>query len=229
MSFFNQLGQGLAIVQQEAAKHINPENINRAAEEIRKHHATPENINRVGEEVQKALNDAVRVVGEAAEKARPHIEEVLINVKDTANHVEDWVKDEDNFEAIKNGAKAAAQGTANFAKENPGLIVGALMMFSPGIVTAPFMGIAGVLGFTPAGIAAKSIASGAQSAVGNVVAKSAFATVQSAATGGYGSTVLAGIVRVAGGAVAGADGIGRGLINRFGGGRQDPPPCRDEN
>lgn len=37
MSFFDQLGQGLAIVQQEAAKHINPESINRAAEEIRKH------------------------------------------------------------------------------------------------------------------------------------------------------------------------------------------------
>lgn len=239
MSFFNQLGQGLAIAQQEAAKHINPENINRAAEEIRKHvdyasqqihqHVTPENFNRAGEEVQKALNDAVRVVGEAAEKARPHVEEAIINVKDTASHVEGWVKDEDKIEAIKNGAKVAAQETANFAKENPGLIAGVLLMVAPEIITGPFMGIAGLFGFTPAGIAAKSVASGAQSAVGNVVAKSAFATVQSAATGGYGSAVLAGIVRVAGGAVAGADGIGRGLINWLGGGRQDPPPCREEN
>lgn len=37
MSFFDQLGQGLAIVQREAAKHITPENINRAAEEVRRH------------------------------------------------------------------------------------------------------------------------------------------------------------------------------------------------
>ncbi|KAM0453466.1 hypothetical protein ACHAO4_005059 [Trichoderma viride] len=229
MSFFDQLGQGLAIVQQEAAKHINPENINRAAEEIRKHHVTPENINRAGEEVQKALNDAVRAVGEAAEKARPHVEGVITDLKDTAIHVEEWTKNEKSFEAVKNGAQAAIQETANFAKENPGLIAGVLMMFAPGVITAPFMGVAGVLGFTPAGIAAKSVASGAQSAVGNVVAKSVFATVQSAATGGYGSSVLAGIVRVAGGAVAGADGIGRGLFNWLGGGHQDPPPCREES
>lgn len=78
-------------------------------------------------------------------------------------------------------------------------------------------------------IATESFASGAQSAVGNVVAKSAFATVQSAATGGYGSGVLASIVQVAGGAVAGAGGIGRGLINWFGGGHQDPPPRREED
>lgn len=44
--------------------------------------------------------------------------------------------------------------TANFAKENPGLIAGLFLMAAPGIITAPFMGVAGVLGFTPAGIAA---------------------------------------------------------------------------
>lgn len=63
----------------------------------------------MGEEVQKALDDAVRVVGEAAAKARPHVEEVITNVKETASHVEDWVKDEENIEAVKNNAKAAAQ------------------------------------------------------------------------------------------------------------------------
>ncbi|KAM0485343.1 hypothetical protein ACHAPX_001329 [Trichoderma viride] len=206
MSFFDQLGQGLAIVQREAAKHITPENINRAAGEIRRHadhaaqqiqqHVTPENINRAGEEVQKALGNAVRAAGEAAEKARPHVEEAIINVKDTASHVEEWVKDEENIEAVKNGAKVAAQETANFAKENPGLVAGILMMVAPGIITAPVMGVARVLGFTSRGIAAKSVASGVQSAAGNVAAKGAFATVQSAATGGYGYGVLAGIVRV---------------------------------
>lgn len=59
--------------------------------------------------MQKALGNAVRVVGEAAEKARPHVEEAIVNVKDKANHVEEWVKDEKNIETVKIGAKAAAQ------------------------------------------------------------------------------------------------------------------------
>lgn len=146
--------------------------------------------------------------------------------------------------------------TANLAKENPGLVAGLFMMVAPGIITAPVMGVARVLGFTSGGIAASehtllqrcpvplpshftytnnnrnvvdSIASGAQSAAGNVAAKGAFATVQSAAAGGYGSGVLAGVVRVAGGAIAGLDGIGRGLMNWLGGGRQYPPPRREEH
>ncbi|KAL7969554.1 hypothetical protein HDV63DRAFT_410905 [Trichoderma sp. SZMC 28014] len=243
MSFFDQIGQGLAIVQREAAKHITPENINRAAEEIRrhadhaaqqiqqhvtpeninrateeirKHHATPDNINRAGEEVQKALGNAVRVVGEAAEKARPQVEGAIIIAKDKASHVEEWVKDEKNIEAVKMGTQAAAQGTANFAKENPALVAGVLMMVAPRIITAPVIGVARVLGFTPRGIAAKSIASGAQSAAGNVASMGAFATVQSAAAGGYGTGVLTGIVRVAGGAVAGAGlGVGLGMAIEF--------------
>ncbi|PTB40949.1 hypothetical protein M441DRAFT_27459 [Trichoderma asperellum CBS 433.97] len=258
MSFLDQLGQGLAVVQREAAKHITAENINRAAEEIRRHvdnaaqqhatlenmnrageeirkhvdyaaqqiqeHVTPENMNRASEEVQKALDNAVRFVGEAAENARPHVEEAITSLKDTASHVEEWTKDEKNIEAVKNAAQ-----TANFAKENPGLVAGLFMMVAPGIITAPVMGVARVLGFTSGGIAANSIASGAQSAAGNVAAKGAFATVQSAAAGGYGSGVLAGVVRVAGGAIAGLGGIGRGLMNWLGGGRQYPPPRREEH
>lgn len=266
MSFLDQLGQGLAVVQREAAKHITAENINRAAEEIRRHvdnaaqqvhqhatlenmnrageeirkhvdyaaqqiqeHVTPENMNRASEEVQKALDNAVRVVGEAAENARPHVEGAITSLKDTASHVEEWTKDEKNIEAVKNAAQVAAQGTANFAKENPGLVAGLFMMVAPGIITAPVTGVARVLGFTSGGIAANSIASGAQSAAGNVAAKGAFATVQSAAAGGYGSGVLAGVVRVAGGAIAGLGGIGRGLMNWLGGGRQYPPPRREEH
>ncbi|KAK6222388.1 hypothetical protein LQW54_001088 [Pestalotiopsis sp. IQ-011] len=45
-------------------------------------------------------------------------------------------------------------------------------------------------GFTPAGIAAGSIAAGVQSTIGNVAAGSLFATLQSAGMGGYGVTVL---------------------------------------
>ncbi|KAL7926145.1 hypothetical protein ACQKWADRAFT_281878 [Trichoderma austrokoningii] len=232
MSFFNQLSQGLAFAQQEAARHITPENINRAAEEIRRHvdhaaqqvhqHVTPENINRAREEVQRA-------VGEAAERARPHVEGAVTNLVDTATHVKEWAKDEENIEAVKKGAQVAAQEAADFAKEHPGLVAGVIMMVAPGIITAPFMGVARMLGFTPSGIAAKSVASGAQSAAGNVVAKSAFATVQSAAAGGYGTSVLAGIVRVAGGYALGVDGIGRRIMNRLGGSQQDAPPTREEN
>lgn len=62
----------------------------------------------------------------------------------------------------------------------------------------------------------ESIASGAQSAAGNVAARGAFATVQSAAAGGYGTGVFAGIVRVAGGAVAGAGlGVSLGMAIEF--------------
>lgn len=59
--------------------------------------------------MQKALDNAVRVVGEAAEKARPHVGGVITNLKDTATHVEEWTKDEKNIEAVKNGAQAALQ------------------------------------------------------------------------------------------------------------------------
>lgn len=59
--------------------------------------------------MQKALGNAVRVAGETAEKARPHVEGAIINVKDTASHVEEWVKNEENIEVVKNGAKVAAQ------------------------------------------------------------------------------------------------------------------------
>lgn len=63
--------------------------------------------------MQKALNDAVRAVGEAAEKARPHVEGVITDLKDTAIHVEEWTKNEKNFEAVKNGAQAAIQEVSN--------------------------------------------------------------------------------------------------------------------
>jgi hypothetical protein len=59
--------------------------------------------------VQKALDDAVRTVGEAAEKARPHVEGVITNAQGVASHVDEWVKDEKNIEAVKKSAEVAAQ------------------------------------------------------------------------------------------------------------------------
>lgn len=63
--------------------------------------------------MQKALGNAVRVVGEAAEKARPQVEGAIIIAKDKASHVEEWVKDEKNIEAVKMGTQAAAQGVGD--------------------------------------------------------------------------------------------------------------------
>lgn len=70
-------------------------------------------MNRASEEVQKALDNAVRVVGEAAENARPHVEGAITSLKDTASHVEEWTKDEKNIEAVKNAAQVAAQGASD--------------------------------------------------------------------------------------------------------------------
>lgn len=57
-----------------------------------------------------------------------------------------------------------------------------------------------------------SVAAGVQASVGNVAAGSAFATVQSAAAGGYGLAVLTGIVQATGGAIAAVGGIGGGVL-----------------
>jgi hypothetical protein len=57
-----------------------------------------------------------------------------------------------------------------------------------------------------------SIASALQASVGNVAVGSIFATLQSAATGGYGVAVMAGAAQTAGGAVAGAGSLG-GIVS----------------
>lgn len=110
---------------------------------------------------------------------------------------------------------------------------GVAVVAVPALITAPIMGIAGMAGFTQAGIAGgkstnflcsyhatwehifslitrnvASIASALQASIGNVAAGSIFATVQSAAAGGYGVAALAGTAQAVGGAVAGAGSIG---------------------
>ncbi|KAL7933329.1 hypothetical protein V8C35DRAFT_64107 [Trichoderma chlorosporum] len=112
-------------------------------------------------------------------------------------------------------AQAMARRLGQTAWENPLLAAatvatgtGLLVVAAPAIVTAPMMGLAGAAGFTPAGIAASSVASALQASVGNVAVGSIFATLQSAATGGYGVAVLTGAAQTAGGAVAGASGLG---------------------
>lgn len=62
--------------------------------------------------------------------------------------------------------------------------------------------------------------------IGNVVAGSVFATFQSAAAGGYGVGVLAGAAQTAGGAVAGAGGVG--VLTYFKGKDKSQPDSTDE-
>ncbi|KAL7949492.1 hypothetical protein V8C42DRAFT_311054 [Trichoderma barbatum] len=117
------------------------------------------------------------------------------------------------------GAQAAARRLGKAAWENPVLAAatvatgaGLLVVAAPAVVTVPFMGAAGAAGFTPAGIAATSAASAMHASIGNVAAGSLFATVQSAATGGYGVAVLTGAAQAAGGAVAGAGASVGGIV-----------------
>ncbi|PTB68595.1 hypothetical protein BBK36DRAFT_1104451, partial [Trichoderma citrinoviride] len=83
-------------------------------------------------------------------------------------------------------------------------VTGAGIVFAavPGIITGPILGVAHLLGFTSSGVAAASVASGAQAGIGNVAAGSGFAVLQSAAAGGYGTAILTGIVQTVGGVAA---------------------------
>ncbi|KAI0147425.1 hypothetical protein GGR57DRAFT_250664 [Xylariaceae sp. FL1272] len=100
------------------------------------------------------------------------------------------------------------QGATEWVKANPrttaAVTTGAVLAAAPMAVAAPVLG---ALGFGAAGPAAGGIAAGIQAGVGNVVAPSLFATLQSAAMGGYGAAVVGGAVQAAGGVVAGGAGL----------------------
>ncbi|KAM0249492.1 hypothetical protein ACHAQJ_009040 [Trichoderma viride] len=122
---------------------------------------------------------------------------------------------EPSVQSYADRAQTAARRLGKAAWENPVLTAatvvtgaGVAVVAAPAVVTAPFMAIAGVAGFTPTGIAATSAASAIHAWIGNVAAGSIFATVQSAAAGGYGVAAVAGAAQTAGGYVAGVGGIG---------------------
>ncbi|KAL7955706.1 hypothetical protein V8C34DRAFT_234970 [Trichoderma compactum] len=135
---------------------------------------------------------------------------------------------------LMGNAQAAAQQLGKAAWENPLLAAatvatgtGLLVFAAPAILTAPIMGLAGAAGITPAGIAASSAASAIHASIGNVAAGSIFATLQSAAAGGYGVGVLAGAAQTAGGAVAGAGSVG-GVLAYFKGKDKSQSESTDE-
>ncbi|KAL4936559.1 hypothetical protein BDV06DRAFT_91344 [Aspergillus oleicola] len=96
-------------------------------------------------------------------------------------------------------SKTVAAKTAKWASNNPAFAAttacSVAIVTVPGIVVAPVLS---VLGFGAGGVQACSIAAGQQSAIGNVVAGSTFATLQSAAAGGYGVAVVNGVAQAGG-------------------------------
>ncbi|PHH89803.1 hypothetical protein CDD83_5235 [Cordyceps sp. RAO-2017] len=99
-------------------------------------------------------------------------------------------------------AKDASSQTWGYIKEHPGAAAafgtGAVCVAGPGLVAAPLLGAAG---FSATGIQAGSLAAAVQSGLGSVVAPGLFATLQSAAMGGYGVPAVLGVVKGAGGAI----------------------------
>lgn len=80
----------------------------------------------------------------------------------------------------------------------------------------------------PARAIIASAASAIHASIGNVAAGSIFATLQSAAAGGYGVGVLAGAAQTAGGAVAGAGSVGGVLTYLKGKDKSQPEPKEEE-
>ncbi|KXH34603.1 hypothetical protein CNYM01_03857 [Colletotrichum nymphaeae SA-01] len=95
---------------------------------------------------------------------------------------------------------------AEWVRENPGTTVcygvsaGSLVVLAaPALVAAPALGLAG---FGSQGIVAGSAAAGIQAGIGNVVAPSLFATLQSAGAAGYGAAVVNGAIQAGAGVSA---------------------------
>ncbi|KAF3073856.1 hypothetical protein CFAM422_004231 [Trichoderma lentiforme] len=285
MGFFDDIANGLAKAQQEAARHITPENINRglqmardgighAAEQINQH-VTPENINHGIRMAQEGFNVAAQQINQhvtpeninhglqiarggmnvAVQQINEHVTPENINhglqmAWDGAGMITQQISQHVNQENIHHGAQIvrnrvgaavqhigqhatrenidrardevrkaasgpAAQQVAGIVKQHPVPVAvastGLLIAAVPAIITAPIMGIAGLMGFTSGGIAAASIASGAQAGMGSVAAGSSFAVMQSAAAGGYGLGILTGIIQAVGGVAAAVGGIGVGI------------------
>ncbi|KAJ4381212.1 hypothetical protein N0V86_003561 [Didymella sp. IMI 355093] len=95
------------------------------------------------------------------------------------------------FESKEKDLEGMAQKLKRWIQEHPkeaATLLACLASALIAITLTPTM--LGLIGFTPIGPAAGSIAASLQSAMGPVAAGSAFATLQSAAMGGYGAIIV---------------------------------------
>ncbi|KAJ4198174.1 hypothetical protein NW755_000862 [Fusarium falciforme] len=126
---------------------------------------------------------------------------------------------------VKTALAEAAGKAAQHAKDNPKAAVavgaGFLVCAVPALVAAPALGLAG---FGANGIVGGSLAAGAQSGIGSVVAPSLFATLQSAGAGGYGLSAVYGAVQG-----AAALGAGGSLAASFRGKKDDKEKKGDKD
>ncbi|GJC84713.1 hypothetical protein ColLi_07551 [Colletotrichum liriopes] len=107
-------------------------------------------------------------------------------------------------------AQAAYVKAKGWASDNPGqaacYTVGAIslaVLASPALISTPALT---AMGFGAKGVVANSAAAAAQAGIGNVVAPSVFATLQSAGTAGYGAAIVNGAVQAGAGVTAAGSG-----------------------
>ncbi|KAM0453467.1 hypothetical protein ACHAO4_005060 [Trichoderma viride] len=235
MSSISRIRGGLVNAQREVSKRVNavslPNAIHRPDEEARDIHSRNETSITCPEDAFVKATSPVEsdisiggddIIGEcsshsAATQDRPETSaNTTTNFEAASSTVEDMNEaQEPSAQSPADGAQSTAQRLGKAARENPMLAAAAVVtgagvavVAAPALIIAPIMGIAGMVGFTPAGVAGASIASALQASIGNVAAGSLFATIQSAAAGGYGVAALTGTAQAVGGAVAGAGSIG---------------------
>jgi hypothetical protein len=193
MDFFHNTWKALDGVGQEAGKHIGV-----AADETSKHLDAFEKD--VGPKIEPALGEAWKHVDSLGQEAGKHIGGAA---HETFRHLDEFGKEvgpkigpamEDVWKRMGAFGQEAEKQTKKWVEKHPGETAGMIAC----VVAAP-LGIAaahGVLhmvGFTATGVAAGTIAAAAQSGIGNVVAGSTFAVLQSAAAGGAGAILVNGV------------------------------------
>ncbi|KAL1955499.1 hypothetical protein VTO42DRAFT_8525 [Malbranchea cinnamomea] len=80
------------------------------------------------------------------------------------------------------------------SRANAFIVASGVLTVFPGLLTGP---VYSLLGFTPLGPQAGSLAASIQSSIGNVASRSLFAHLQSAAMSGYGGATVNAAVRLA--------------------------------
>ncbi|KAL6904991.1 hypothetical protein GGI43DRAFT_398632 [Trichoderma evansii] len=235
MSSISRIRGGLVNGQREVSKHVNaaslPNAIHRPGEEARAIHPRAETSVIIPEAASIKPTDYLEsdnvtasddIIGEcsshpiAIQNHSETSEKPITNSETATSSTENMNGiQEPSAQSSTAGAQSAAQRFSKAARENPMLAAatvvtgaGVAVVAAPALLTAPIIGIAGMVGFTPTGIAGASIASTLQASIGNVAAGSIFATIQSAAAGGYGVAAVTSTAQAVGGAVAGAGGIG---------------------